>query len=1089
MKGYFQKTDFVSLQAFLKLALLILFIPCIYGMAPSSFFEDILSDRMKEKDILIFFKRAPSGISVEKPVPLLERLCEEGRLCKVFAENKGKIDCFYFYPENLPDAKLVAYHPSWGAGFVLERDLGIQDVKSLTEDVPIDVKKSHYLKEMVQNAFDSGESTLVIKAYNEFLKYADEEKIDRAQEVMKKMLQEKAEFPFVLTSFLQYDMQKDRYSSLLTENLWNTITVIHDKIKEIEAFEFIPELHRSDGFSYQNFLHCLIQISELNGMAYPDLLLLSLLNIAEKSRMLPDDEESKKIKDRLAMVYSPLAERLGLTGIADSFRDSSLSRKSRNALLGAIKKVYGREYDELETYLFEHMKPLVESALEGKVFSYKINARIKTLFSLKEKLESQLDKFVIRGYSEKELKEAYIKVLENMGTGINEKGKSQAIFDLLGLQVVFDIHPLIRDQHVGLVNNKKEEIGQSFIFEIQNTIKSLIRGRIGQEVAKDKGKNSGKRAVFIEKDKTLDKNGYIETKIMASWIENEKMYRSEIQVMNNMDYAIQRHGSIAHWKYKIRDTGFSIDNDILNRLQFTLTSNYREDFKLLAKEISQDIYITVRQYGEGYNGELHYLRLPAGSVAADAVSSRTLNYPSLKVDGIERQESPAMLDLSAPLYPGDQLSIRSGDFTRDLSALEFKGISQKAKKIRTKLLALNLSPRQGEFEQIKKEFSKIVDSNTMLEGMDLYDFIQSSLRLKDKNEIFLLAFAVNANTSFLLDFALNYMKETLGMKMDSLSEEDMDSFFLYPSEKGLHRGKKNLHIFSRILLSELTGKKILEKAIGTDFDLDAEKNARLEYVVKKLGLNDTSELYPRLAFRRQTLEEILLFNNHAFSTHKLVIQQKGQIQDQAKDKILKMIKEFGYIFEYASRIHRTNEAIEIDLLIPSLTMEGEDGRKAYVRERETRESVYHQVVEKLDNLFGTEEVDISIGAVDAPLDAELYLDYKEFKLELKRLNAQTPAAYNMTSEDYEQLLKSFFKKYNIPFVFRSASNSGISCKLILNERDNLIWLKKNLALFLAEQIFPSRMEEISKSYSKILFKCIHLARNTFGRDYLFKTAA
>ena len=1075
--------------ALFKLILMILFVPGLYAMAPSSFFEDLLSDRVKEKDVINFLKHTQTGISLDSPNFLLDTLCDEGKLCKVFVGDNERIGCFYFHPDNLHGARLIAYHPQFGTGFVLEKDLDDQEVRNLTEDVPLAVKNSYYLKEAIQKAFDSREATVMIKAYNEFLKHASPSVLEQAQDVMKKMMQEKAEFPFVLTSFLQYDLRSDRYSSILKADLWNMVNSIHEKITQLEDFEFDPETHRQERYSYQNYLHCLIQMSEWNGNSHPDVLLLTLLNIAEKSRRLPDNEESKKIRDRLSMVYSPFAERLGLTSVADSFRDASLSRKSRNALLEAIKEVYGRDYQELEAFLFEHMKPLIENALEGEVFSYKINARIKTLYSLKEKLESQLDKFVIRDYSEKQLKEAFVKVLGKMDSGTTDKGKSLAIYDLLGLQVVFDIHPLIRNQHVGIVQNNGE-MGQSFIFEMQDKIKSLIRNRIGQEVASQKDEESGRPVIFLEKDKTLDKNGYIETKIMVSWKENDKMYRSEIQVMNNMDYAIQRHGSIAHWKYKIRDTGFSIDNDILNRLQFTLTSNYRDDFTLLAKELSKDVYLSVAQYGPGHSGDLHYLRLPGGSIAADALSARVLDYPSLCVEGIMRKgASQENLTLSSSLKPGDQLEVRTQNFNRALTESESGEITRIAKKTRTKLMALNPSPTEGEMAQIQKEFSKIIDSNAMLKGINLYDYMQQFLRLKNKDEIFLLAFAAERNTSFLIQYAEMYLKEDLGMSIHSLTESEMDSFFLTSSERESHRGKKNLLILSKILLAELKGKRTLEKVLGENFDLDMEMHGRLEYVVHKLGLNNAAELYPRLVFKLLSLEEILLLNNHAFSTHQLLIQRKGEFQDQLKDKVLKMIREFGYIFQYASRIQRTNEAIEINLLVPSLTMEGEDGRQAFTRERETVQSVYLQVVEKLNDLFGADEVDVSISETNSPSDAEFFLDYKQFKVQLKKEGLRSEAVYDMTFDDYERLLKMFFKRYNIPFVFRSTSNTGLSCKLIMKDNDNLGWLRKNLASFLAEEMFPSGFAGTSKRYARILSNCIYLSRNKYGREYLFDKAA
>lgn len=654
-----------------------------------------------------------------------------------------------------------------------------------------------------------------------------------------------------------------------------------DRAMTIQHFPFFP--NPTSRFALQNFYNILIQLStdqpkktETIGKPNRDILLFTLSDILETMRDLPNfPQENIDAKVRIAERYAPLAEWLGLNDIANELREIAFGAQYpgvHQALEQALENVFGMNHDTLQRYLRGQLSERVLNALEPLKGQYQftIHTRVKSLHSLWEKLQ-----LIAKEEKKETLSPDRIDRIEYYLRGDHKelpekrKGKRRFIDDILGMQVVFSISASIRTA-------RNLQVAES---EILSAISSELT-RQGSKIA---------RAV----QKELIRHGYQEGKIVPEWPEGESTLKAEIQVLSDKDLAVYRYGDKAHWAYKVnehrpKNRQYSFDTELLERLQFKFTGNLDTDFNILSHEISKnEIYVAVvspRDTGPAY---LNYLRLPYGSIAADAGFSRSINLlpNNLHYTVASHDTAPIVVNdkltsikvlprsLTHPLSPGDILEFKASTPMLDTTIDQIFRLSRHHRAtLYTQVAKQDLDENeiheaylQGQEKLSSKMKAILLKLFPYLTLTDIEDLVETAIfdaaehfRFDTLEELYLMAELIDQNQSQTDQRMI--MKIVNQFRLEALNRRDRLENLDLLQEKFGYKNKPvpndfHLEIFASYILAETIGRLKLDEALEiTNLDDDIT----LWHTIQSLSVDNVYQLCCSIARNTISISDVIL---------------------------------------------------------------------------------------------------------------------------------------------------------------------------------------------------------------------------------------
>ncbi len=269
-------------------------------------------------------------------------------------------------------------------------------------------------------------------------------------------------------------------------------------------------------------------------------------------------------------IYAPLAERLGMDGLARDFRDTVLEFSNGevyDAVVEAMKKRIGMDRQEALGYLAE-----VENNLKHDLKELNISARIKvrqkSIYSVYEKIKALRRK---RHGKNDEVS------IEEIATYIYE------IDDLLGVKII--------------VGNNEEDFWLASDISTKHNINE-------REIKFDKKRGSHKTTALHTGVKSKTDNVLYELQVITE----------------NNSYDL-KYGTKAHWAYKAkRETGQNFDIDDIEKAE-----NFNERFSKLKEYLDKWVFVLREIDDIGGKTAFKVLRFFKGSIPADFAAAKSIN--------------------------------------------------------------------------------------------------------------------------------------------------------------------------------------------------------------------------------------------------------------------------------------------------------------------------------------------------------------------------------------------------------------------------------------------------------------------------------
>lgn len=572
----------------------------------------------------------------------------------------------------------------------------------------------------------------------------------------------------------------------------------------------------------QNYMSLLVQLStDNNGAGDPEILLFTLLGVLQKIRKFEDKPDVQERLDRdedniryllemVSIVYAPLAEFVGIEDAATNLRDMWLkitdpalyAETQRKAASAVTERhvVYG----DLRGILEGIKRTLEEKLSEKGIMGVKIKTRVKSVYSIDEKIKSKPEK-----YPEVEFLE-----------------------DILGIQIIFKTS--------AEYEAKKEAVWNA----IRETFKY----------------------VFDHEKKSAEEYGYDEEDFIGR-TDDVKNIDVQIYP-SQKDYKTYHNGSNAHWVYKLKrllkEKGQvqEFDEDILGRIQGMFSEDYSSNFHVVYDALSRWIFagVIVKRKGKG---EVRYVRLPKGSIDADLASLRGVDelgkaFTEVKdVTGVRTSERGLKL-------PDRQITckdMRPGVFfvvkgTHAQKSGIFVEIKRKTQRIRTYILAsFALDKEEKRAEAVNRGREVLVGVlnalgydrsilNKSKKSPSLVDRIINILGLADTDEFYRLVYTMGQDGEIrLYNKAYKQLVEGLTGKVpqDINTEKEIETVLKKMGIEVSKKINKRLLLIGYIITGTLRGKvKLADAGIKTE---DESAKRRLEYMAIEHGLDSLEQLY------------------------------------------------------------------------------------------------------------------------------------------------------------------------------------------------------------------------------------------------------
>jgi len=963
------------------------------------------SDNVTFRDIYLYLqKKNASGISPETlSLWLSETICDT-KIIRIFNLKKGKIyESFQPYEktlltqncewtfislEDLDKAdplknlyqETIHYNItnfdmiSGGRVGVFNRDTATEDIKRFfnkTKNSPV-LERSKILqiyRGIINHASDTEKKELdnqyqvLINVMERLHYYIDEFKdqqteiqkrieLIRAFKIANKMAKNKADMLSVIASLLQFsppELLKSFTNDKDAFITYDQFKIIKHKINQstiIRGDRFFSEYVQNPekymqrdrkgelitkGHALQNYFHMLISESATpDGEADPDIMIMVILTELES---IKDDSDLKGEKlDRRIEYLIPLAESLGGNLIADKLRDIQIQRNHKEEyqnIKQAIQNVFGLSYETLYSTLYGSIVPKLENRLQEEFpdYKFKIRARIKSISSLRKKIHKHA-----------KAKEINLDDPDNpnaMESIINE------LFDIIGLQVVFDIPEYIRKNEDQLNKEQKKliDIIQDEFSE-ERTLIRIYKYNIKELKKQNKPLNNAKvkelkkQITILETNlanairrKKIKKLGYSEMNTQLTWSQNKGMMRGEFQVISSYDLSLYKYGadaknqkSISHFLYKLREAKHIFDLELLEKLAHQFNDDYHHNFNLLFNEIKKYVFVKVAVRNEKEEWYFKYLRLPKGAIAAGAAAARTITsnifdkyhgHALIKKYYIE--DDALHFTLEEQNIP-EERQLKNGDsllfYKTDKQLINKKIVStimSNTKRIRAILRAILIvdKPVSINIEDFKKRLADYLGKDTEVDKI-----ISNSLNrfhLKSNEEFYQMLYHINhldkveSSSELILAIAQRFFEDSLEIKDPIETIEDLKKSL------NIDDTASHLEIMATLVAANFLGRRIIEKKMkNVSIDNKYGKKEPLskswqeilhKFLIKQTEISSKEILYNRLGLGLISQEEILM-NIHRANEFKYMATAPIQDEKSVRAFMFKLEDSGFHILRY-----------------------------------------------------------------------------------------------------------------------------------------------------------------------------------------------